>query len=119
MATSRKGFSTKTLDKLWSKKVKELAGNRCEICFVTGVKLNAHHIQGRKNYNVRWNLDNGVCLCNDCHQKGNRSAHKNPLYFMWLIMQRRGDNWRVRLIHDTMSTDWKDRLPEIKKQLQE
>lgn len=111
-----KGFSTNTLDKLWSKKIKELAENKCEICGCSE-ELNAHHINGRKNYNTRWYIGNGVCLCNNCHQKSIYSAHKNPVWFIRTILNNRGKEWSDLLVIESARTDWRDRLKEIKEQL--
>ncbi len=45
-----KTSTKKRVDRLWSKVVREQAGNKCEVCGVSGeVKvLNAHHYIGRK-----------------------------------------------------------------------
>ena len=45
----------------------------------------AHHIFGRSNMATRFDLDNGVTLCLDCH----RYAHSHPEEFqawVWLDM---------------------------------
>ena len=57
------------LDKLWSKKVKELADYKCEHCLETEVWLNACHIIGRRYRATRWLIDNGMCLCFGCHRQ--------------------------------------------------
>jgi endogenous inhibitor of DNA gyrase (YacG/DUF329 family) len=42
----------------------------CQICGVVGGKLQAHHIKSFKNFpELRFVLDNGVCLCAECHRK--------------------------------------------------
>ena len=51
------------LDKLWSEKVKERAGNKCEYCLEENVWLNSCHIIGRANRATRWDLENGISLC--------------------------------------------------------
>ena len=48
------------LDILWSRRVKERAGYRCEFCNEKGVE--SHHVFGR-GLAVRWDLNNGLCLC--------------------------------------------------------
>lgn len=55
--------------KQWVKDVKRKHNNECDVC--SGSKrLVAHHI---KNYldnpDLRFNVDNGVCLCKACHTK--------------------------------------------------
>lgn len=70
----------KICDELWSEAVKLRAGNKCEICQKTE-RLNSHHIITRNNYNVRYDLENGVCLCVGHHMTGLFSAHGNPGWF--------------------------------------
>ena len=82
-------------DKLWSQRIREIG--YCEKCGKTGL-LNAHHIFGRGNFGTRYDLQNGVCLCPDCH-KFNRqySAHEAPMEFAKWILSKRGDDWYNRL----------------------
>ena len=116
MNKKRKGYTNRTLDKLWSKKVKELAGNKCEFCG-SKEKLNAHHIQPRRLYSVRWNVDNGICLCENCHTKNIYSAHKNPAWFYYMMVDRRGEGWLKVLVDYTVHFDWKNNLKSIKESL--
>lgn len=110
------GLSNSTLDKMWSKKVRDLAGNKCELCNCSE-GLNAHHINGRKNYNTRWYIGNGICLCNNCHQKSMFSAHKNPVWFISKVLLMRGGEWGRGLVSESARTNWKERLEEIKEAL--
>ena len=59
----------KTLDKLYSIKVKSLAGYACQYCHrhQDTVWLNACHIIGRRNRTLRWDLENGISLCYSHH----------------------------------------------------
>lgn len=42
----------------------------CQHCRKIGVKLNAHHIKPWALYpKLRFNVDNGITLCEDCHKK--------------------------------------------------
>lgn len=42
----------------------------CNNCGLRGVILNAHHIKSWKDYpDERFNLDNLICLCEDCHKQ--------------------------------------------------
>jgi hypothetical protein len=68
----------KKLDTLWSQKIRSIG--HCEVCGETGY-LNAHHIIGRLNKIVRWDLKNGVCLCSGCHTFRRLSAHQDSLWF--------------------------------------
>ena len=53
---------------LWAKEIKCNANHRCALCDETNV-LNAHHIKSFKDYpNLRLDVDNGICLCKDCHK---------------------------------------------------
>ena len=77
------------LDKLWSAKIREPG-----VCAYCGkgkpeVRLNAHHIYDRKIRALRWELDNGICLCVSHHKFGQEfSAHATPLPFIdWLLGQ--------------------------------
>ena len=112
-----RGYGNSSLDKLWSAKVKELAGNKCEICGSTE-QLESHHIHRCKHYGVRWNAINGACLCRDCHCNKDLSAHKNQLWFMREMLRLRGDSWADALIVATVEgKDWRDRLVDIKERL--
>lgn len=67
------------LDILWSKKVKEIAGHKCEYCNQADKRLESAHIIGRSSWRggraTRWGcwIDgqydlNGMCLCIDHHK---------------------------------------------------
>lgn len=62
--------------KEWAKLVKERDGFRCDICNISGVALESHHLNSYYHYpDQRYNIDNGVCLCAGsekfpgCHKK--------------------------------------------------
>lgn len=80
---SKKSLKTQA-DKLWSKII-NLKGY-CEVCGKQG--YNAHHIIGRINHIVRWDIRNGCYLCYGCHFK----AHNDPIEFIdWLKANREDD----------------------------
>lgn len=55
--------------KIWRKQVYERDGYCCTKCG-SKIKLNAHHIKSWKKYPaLRYNVDNGVTLCEKCHIK--------------------------------------------------
>ena len=61
----------KQLDKLWSEAVKLRAKQTCEYSGRTrdnGINLHAHHIGGKSNYALRWDLNNGVCIAGGVHK---------------------------------------------------
>jgi hypothetical protein len=82
-AKDRKNLRIRLLN-LWVLRVKEIAGYQCEICR-SGKCLQAHHIIGKSNRTLKWDLRNGICLCANCHSLGNMSAHQDPQWFMlWM-----------------------------------
>lgn len=80
------------LDNLWSEIVKLMAGGQCEYCGKES-SLNSHHIFSRSRLNLRWETDNGVCLCAGHHVLSNSSAHKAPIEFVEWLREKRGDAW--------------------------
>jgi hypothetical protein len=43
--------------------------------------LNAHHVIGRENYALCWDILNGVCLCQNCHKFSRHGAHRGGIIF--------------------------------------
>jgi hypothetical protein len=64
----------KSLDILWSQLIK-IRDKRCIRCGRID-RLNSAHIFSRSQMSVRWDLDNGICLCGGCHLFW---WHKNPI----------------------------------------
>lgn len=83
------------LDELWSLKVRSVGV--CERCGRT-THLNPHHIYSRSNRAVRWDLNNGICLCSGCHVLCTDSAHKAPADFIDWVKDYRGSVWWARLV---------------------
>jgi 5-methylcytosine-specific restriction endonuclease McrA len=53
----------------WKKLVFERDEYICQVCFQKGGKLNPHHLNSFHYFeNDRYVLDNGITLCEDCHQ---------------------------------------------------
>ena len=92
----KKKFNKNRADKLWSDLVKLIAGGRCEYCGKAEYP-NSHHVFSRSNLNLRWDTDNGVCLCVGHHVFGNLSAHKSPIEFLEWLKEKRGNEWYERL----------------------
>lgn len=61
------------------------------MCGKTG-KLNPHHVIGRRNLRLRWDLRNRCWLCYTHHVGGSISAHNDPVWFLgWFKQNRPGD----------------------------
>ena len=87
----------KKLDDAWSKLVKLRAGNKCEYCGKT-TTLNSHHIYSRSNRSVRWDENNGICLCVAHHTfSSGFSAHKTPLEFVDWLKREKGVDFVQKL----------------------
>jgi len=53
---------------IWRKNVYTKDDYTCQKCFKRGGRLNAHHIQNySSNKELRFNKDNGICFCYNCH----------------------------------------------------
>lgn len=55
--------------KKWIKEIKERANYVCQCCGSNEIKgMSSHHIKNWSAYpDLRYDLSNGVCLCNNCH----------------------------------------------------
>jgi len=91
-------YQKNKLDKLWAEAIR-LRDKRCQICSRENT-LNTHHIVGRRNHSVRWDLENGITLCAGCHTLKQDSAHQNPLWFNNWLEEKKGkkfvDELRIR-----------------------
>jgi len=55
---------------LWRLSVYEKDNFKCTNCNKTGVQLHAHHLKSfAKNKELRYDINNGVTLCRECHIK--------------------------------------------------
>lgn len=77
----------KQLDNLWAEAI-HLRDKVCRVC--GNPKGQAHHIFTRKHFNTRWNLENGILLCFDCHKN---TAHEKPLDFFDWLRKQAGQDW--------------------------
>ncbi len=80
-------------DDLWALKVKEKFGFKCAVSGQSDIKLESHHLIGRKNSNYRYDPENGVCLSTWHHTLGNDiSAHGSTdvtdRFMEWLMRER-------------------------------
>jgi len=110
----------KKLDIMWSELVKKRAGNKCEYCGKSEY-INSHHIFSRSSRSVRWDVDNGVCLCAGHHVFSSTfSAHKTGMEFAAWIIERRGDGWynKLRLkAHTASKPDFEELYKTLKVEL--
>lgn len=83
--------------KIWKEEVRKRYGSKCIICGSLK-NIEIHHIISRINKNVFRYVPNGVPLCHDHHAVNEKSAHKNPGWFMEFIRFRRGKEWEEDLI---------------------
>ena len=87
------------LDDIWRDKVKERVNYKCEYGVDCSGRVNAHHIFGRRSFSVRWNLNNGACLCAKHHTFDSKfSAHQTPTIFTDWIKEKRGEDWYNDLV---------------------
>jgi hypothetical protein len=109
----------RTLDDIWSEIIKIKAGNKCEFenCTKT-TYLNSHHIFSRTNLSLRWDINNGICLCSGHHLLKNDSAHKAPIEFIEWLKIKRGENWYNYLRKKYRENSKKIDYLEIKKELE-
>lgn len=54
-------------NKLWRKEIMDKYGHKCDICSSKD-RLQTHHLYNWSEYpEKRFDINNGVCLCEDCH----------------------------------------------------
>lgn len=74
--------------KLWRECVLVRFDSKCVVCGATKLP-NCHHIVSEKLFTyMRYDPDNGITLCPSHHKFGKFSAHKNSLYFVWVVLLR-------------------------------
>lgn len=77
-------------DDLFRKLVK--AKGICEWCGKRTGQFHCHHIIGRTNKRLRWDIRNGVNLCAGCHKMNDGNAHDDPIAFLkWFEITRPED----------------------------
>lgn len=101
------------LDDLWRRVVKLVYGKfdgdyyYCEMCGKAcksgkgvgrGLGINAHHIEGKATYNLRWCVPNGIPLDSGCHTMRKDSAHQDRSAFLKKMIDKRGQEWYDKLL---------------------
>ena len=113
-----KGKLSKKLDEAWSLAVKKKAGYKCEVCGIgESGHLNSHHIVGRRNRRVRWDVRDGVCLCVKHHKFGIESAHEDPLWFREWLEDKRWEDYAYLYTIKNQIKKWT--LEDMEEQLEE
>jgi 5-methylcytosine-specific restriction endonuclease McrA len=52
----------------WAKAIKERDNRVCQLCGRYGISLHSHHLNCWSSFPTqRYELENGICLCEDCH----------------------------------------------------
>ena len=88
---------TKKAFKEWALAVKERDGFKCTICGRTDY-LDSHHIIGRENKELRFNVDNGITLDKNHHRFSREiSPHKNPFVFFEWFREHRKEQYKKLL----------------------
>lgn len=89
--------SENLLDRLWSEAIKLLSGNKCQRCG-SPYNLHSHHIWSRRYKNLRWDIQNGLCLCNNLGHSCHYFAHNSPQEFSRWVEKEKGQEWVDRMI---------------------
>ena len=81
-------LTDKKLLAYWRQACLERAGYKCEYpdCTVHARQLHAHHLYSRRHVNLRYDIDNSICLCAVHHTMGSFSAHRDPDFKDTLIL---------------------------------
>lgn len=81
----------KECHELWREIVYARANYRCEFPGCNkNISLNPHHIYSKGRFrHMRYDIDNGICLCSWHHTLGNEAAHKD-INFKEKITGKRG-----------------------------
>ncbi len=86
--------------KAWRKQVKERDNNTCRICS-NNKKLTAHHIiEAKDNPNLRFEINNGITLCEKCHIKIHRNNSKNYIESLQKVIFVENPNIGENLVID-------------------
>jgi len=66
----KRSYYINKLDKLCREICLDAADNKCELCGKSDGVLHWHHYRGRRPHLLRWNFDNCIICCYQCHCGG-------------------------------------------------
>jgi hypothetical protein len=114
------------LFKLWSEKIRERSGFKCEYCgkdLKDVYKLDSHHFVSRKMLGnpLKFDIRNGVSADPNCHKFSINSFHRNPIRTMKWLMDKDPERYQYLYDHafDKVDLDNREVLKEIEKCLLE
>lgn len=87
----------KELNTLWATVIKARAGWKSEWSGKTE-RLNAHHIHGKSNYRLRFELKNGVCITSGEHKYIAHHSGRSAKFKEWAINLHGLDDSMARLL---------------------
>jgi hypothetical protein len=85
--------------KLWAIKVKERANFKCEVddCS-TDLALNSHHIENfLTSQNLRYDIRNGLCVCQGHHKFFKDSCHRSFIFIYNLMTKKHPEDLQYLL----------------------
>ena len=98
---------------LWVKSVFDRDNHTCQSCNVRGGTLNAHHIAGWSTHkSERLNVDNGVTLCETCHDSYhydfNPSVIEHNSFYHWMVLYSviKPENWLWTVQYPKSMNGW-------------
>jgi len=78
--------------KLYTRLVCRRANDRCEICGKRET-IQTHHICGRRNMRLRYDLKNGICLCAKHHRFATDSVEQDGTTIYTYMVDYRPYDW--------------------------
>jgi len=122
MKKPSKTYLKKKADALFSQIIR--SKGHCEWCGQDYGQMQTHHIIGRKNMRLRYDLMNGICLDPGCHKFNIKSAHEDSQGFMeWLqLHDLERYHYLDKAKHETVTTtvEWyQDNIKRLTQILEE
>ena len=99
--------------KKWVKAILKRDDHTCQSCNIRGGTLNAHHIAGWSTHkSERFNVDNGVTLCQPCHDSYhydfNPSVIDHDSFYHWMVLYSviKPENWLWTVQYPKSMNGW-------------